>query len=108
MFISGGVNVYPAEIEAELLRHPVVPNVAVIGVPHPTWGKTGVAFVVAATPAIPSPDELTNFLADRLAKYKLPREFIFVDSLPRTAYGKVVKAELKERFEQARSGHWPR
>jgi fatty-acyl-CoA synthase len=101
MFISGGVNVYPAEIEAELLRCPAVRDAAVIGVPHPTWGEVGVAFVVPGS-LIPSIEELTNFLADRLAKYKLPREFIFVDALPRTAYGKVVKAELMERFERRR------
>jgi acyl-CoA synthetase (AMP-forming)/AMP-acid ligase II len=101
MFISGGVNVYPAEIEAELLRCPAVQDAAVIGVPHPKWGEVGVAFVVPGS-LIPSIEELTNFLADRLAKYKLPREFIFVDALPRTAYGKVVKTELMERFERRR------
>jgi fatty-acyl-CoA synthase len=99
MFISGGVNVYPAEIEAELLKCPVVRDAAVIGVPHATWGEVGVAFVVGAGTNC-SADELTTFLRDRLAKYKLPREFVFVDALPRTAYGKVVKAELKESFER--------
>jgi len=101
MFISGGVNVYPAEIEAELLRHPGVADAAVIGVPHATWGETGVVFVVAReTAAKPSPEELTSFLAGKLAKYKLPREFVFLETLPRTAYGKVVKAELRERFDR--------
>jgi len=99
MYISGGVNVYPAEIEAELLRCPAVRDAAVIGVSHVTWGEVGVAFVVAAS-ANCSTDELRNFLADRLAKYKLPREFVFVDALPRTAYGKVVKSELKESFDR--------
>lgn len=114
MFISGGVNVYPAEIEAELLRHPDVADAAVIGVPHPTWGEVGVAFVVLkemvpkaivpAAKASPSLDELAGFLAGKLAKYKLPREFIFVESLPRTAYGKVVKSELRELFERGQAG----
>ncbi|MFZ0419345.1 MAG: long-chain fatty acid--CoA ligase [Candidatus Sulfotelmatobacter sp.] len=99
MFISGGVNVYPAEIEAELLRSPAVRDAAVIGVPDAKWGEVGVAFVVPAGSSIPRADELTKFLADKLARYKLPREFIFVDALPRTAYGKVVKAELKESYE---------
>jgi fatty-acyl-CoA synthase len=103
MFISGGVNVYPAEIETELLRCPAVRDAAVIGVPHPTWGEVGVAFVVAAGTNC-SATELTNFLTDRLAKYKLPREFMFVDALPRTAYGKVVKAELRESFERRKRG----
>ena len=107
MFISGGVNVYPAEIEAELLRCPALRDAAVIGVPHATWGEVGVAFVVAAGTTIPSADELTRFLADKLAKYKLPREFVFVDALPRTAYGKVVKAELKESFERRKRNDVP-
>jgi len=100
MFISGGVNVYPVEIEAELLRCPAVRDAAVIGVPDPKWGEIGVAFVVPVSPASRSTEELTNFLANKLAKYKLPRDFIFVDALPRTAYGKVVKTELKESSER--------
>jgi acyl-CoA synthetase (AMP-forming)/AMP-acid ligase II len=101
------VNVYPAEIEAELLRCPAVRDVAVIGVPHATWGEVGVAFVVPADSTSCSADELTNFLAERLAKYKLPREFIFVDALPRTAYGKVVKTELRESFERRKRNDLP-
>jgi fatty-acyl-CoA synthase len=100
MFISGGVNVYPAEIEAELLRYPAVRDAAVIGVPDAKWGEVGVAFVVPASSTVPSADDLTSFLADKLAKYKLPRDFIFVDSLPRTPYGKVVKTELRDWFER--------
>jgi fatty-acyl-CoA synthase len=101
MYISGGVNVYPAEIEAELLKCPAVCDAAVIGVPHATWGEVGVAFVVAAADVC-SAEEVSKFLAEKLAKYKLPREFVFVDALPRTAYGKVVKAELRELFELRR------
>ncbi len=98
MFISGGVNVYPAEIEGELLLHPGVKDAAVIGVAEPTWGEVGVAFVVARAGASPSAAELREFLAGRLAKFKVPKGFVFVDELPRTAYGKVVKAELQARF----------
>jgi fatty-acyl-CoA synthase len=101
MFISGGVNVYPAEIEAELLRHPNLADAAVIGVPHPTWGEVGVAFVVPVANATPSPDEIVSFLAGKLAKYKLPRQFLFVKVLARSAYGKVLKSELRELFEQS-------
>jgi fatty-acyl-CoA synthase len=97
MIISGGVNVYPAEIEGELLLHPEVRDAAVVGVPHPTWGEVGIAFVVADGEP-PSPDELTAFLGEKLAKYKIPREFVFVDALPRTPYGKVVKGELRDRY----------
>jgi len=102
MFISGGVNVYPAEIEGELLLHPGVQDAAVLGVPHETWGEAGVAFVVARPEVQLEADELTKFLAGRLAKYKLPKEFVFVESLPRTAYGKVVKSDLAEEWKRRR------
>jgi fatty-acyl-CoA synthase len=102
MIISGGVNVYPAEIEGELLLHPAVRDAAVVGVPHPTWGEVGVAFVVAQE-IPPSPAELIDFLAGRLAKYKIPRELVFVDSLPRTPYGKVVKGELRSKYLEAKA-----
>jgi fatty-acyl-CoA synthase len=97
MFISGAVNVYPAEIEGELLLHPAVKDAAVIGVPDPTWGEVGAAFVVPRG-NLPTANELAAFLAARLAKYKIPKEFIFLDALPRTPYGKVVKAELAARL----------
>jgi fatty-acyl-CoA synthase len=95
MFISGGVNVYPAEIEAELLLHPAVLEATVVGVAHPTWGEVGAAFVVARKDAALDAGELGRFLAGRLAKYKIPKEFIFVETLPRTPYGKVIKGELQ-------------
>ncbi|HKV10290.1 MAG TPA: AMP-binding protein, partial [Thermoanaerobaculia bacterium] len=97
MIISGGVNVYPAEIEGELLLHPAVKDAAVVGIPHPTWGEVGVAFVVADG-ELPGADELAAFLGEKLAKYKIPREFVPVGSLPRTPYGKVVKGELRDRY----------
>ena len=101
MIISGGVNVYPAEIEGELVLHPDVRDAAVVGVSHPTWGEVGVAFIVPADVETgrPTVEELTAFLAGRLAKYKIPREIRFVEGLPRTPYGKVVKGELRERYE---------
>jgi fatty-acyl-CoA synthase len=85
MFISGGVNVYPAEIEAELVSHPLVNDAAVIAVADETWGEVGVAFVVGNT----SEDELASYLTLRIAKYKVPRRFVFIEALPRTPYGKV-------------------
>jgi fatty-acyl-CoA synthase len=98
MIISGGVNIYPAEIEGELLLHPDVRDAAVVGVPHPTWGEVGIAFVVPreAGGSDALAEDLAGFLAGRLAKYKLPKEFRFVGALPRTAYGKVVKGELRQ------------
>jgi len=98
MLISGGVNIYPAEIEAELMLHPSVADAAVVGVPDNTWGEVGVAFVVVRPSAAVSGDELSAFLGTRLARYKVPREFRFLPSLPRTPYGKVVKGELRGRI----------
>jgi fatty-acyl-CoA synthase len=91
MFISGGVNVYPAEIEAELVAHPSVSDAAVIAVPDETWGEVAAAFVVGTASA----DELTAWLTARIARYKIPKRFVFLDALPRTPYGKVVKADLR-------------
>jgi fatty-acyl-CoA synthase len=107
MFISGGVNVYPAEIEGALLLHPAVQDAAVIGAPHETWGEVGVAFVVARAGQKLSSDDLVSFLSSRLAKYKIPRTFYFVASLPRTAYGKVVKSELQKLLATQRSDQQP-
>jgi fatty-acyl-CoA synthase len=100
MIISGGVNVYPAEIEGALLLHPGVQDAAVVGVADATWGEVGVAFVVPKDEP-PSTDDLAEFLAKRLARYKLPKRFIFIDGLPRTAYGKIVKGELRARYASA-------
>jgi fatty-acyl-CoA synthase len=90
MFITGGVNVYPAEIEGELVTHPRVSDAAVIAVADEKWGEVAVAFVVGDATA----DELTAYLTVRIAKYKVPKRFVFVDALPRTAYGKVEKGKL--------------
>ncbi|MFH1176573.1 MAG: long-chain fatty acid--CoA ligase [Acidobacteriota bacterium] len=100
MLISGGVNVYPAEIEGELLLHPEVRDAAVVGVPHETWGEIGVAFVVLRSAGAASAEELASFLATKLAKYKIPRDFVFVDALPRTPYGKAVKGDLRSQYAQ--------
>ncbi len=94
MFISGGVNIYPAEIEAELVSHPQVSDAAVVAIPDETWGEVGVAFVVGSA----SNEQLTQYLSSRIAKYKVPRRFVHVDALPRTPYGKVVKEELRKRL----------
>ena len=92
MFISGGENVYPAEIESVLLAHPGVTAAAVVGVPHETWGEVGRAFIVVAA----GYDEaaLRAYLAGRLARYKLPRSIVVVDALPLTAIGKIDKKLL--------------
>jgi fatty-acyl-CoA synthase len=92
MFISGGVNVYPAEIEAELVAHPQVSDAAVVAIEDATWGEVAVAFIVGQA----SGEELTAYLLERLSKYKVPKRFIFMEALPRTPYGKVVKDELRK------------
>ena len=76
-----------------------------VGVAHETWGEVGVAFVVRREDLQAEPDALSAFLGSRLAKYKLPKEYVFMDALPRTPYGKVVKSELVERYINARTSH---
>jgi len=97
MFISGGENVYPAEIESVLLAHPRVLEAAVVGVPHPTWGEVGRAFLVAD--ADYDEDDLRAFMAERLARYKLPRSIVLLDALPLTAIGKIDKKRLESQGE---------
>ncbi len=102
MIISGGVNVYPAEIERELLRHPGIEDAAVVGVEDAQWGEAPVAFVVRRPGMEIMSGEVMNFLAPRLARIKLPKAVVFRETLPRTAYGKVRKAELRKEFEASR------
>ena len=98
MVISGGVNVYPVEVEAALQEHPSVEEAAVVGAPDPEWGERVRAFVVRASgSALVDEAALKAFLKDRLAPPKVPREVVFVDALPRNATGKVLKRELRER-----------
>lgn len=96
MFISGGENVYPAEVENTLFRHPQVKEAAVIGVPDAKWGEVGLA-VVAVKAAVPA-EEIIAFCREHLAAYKIPKRVEFVDALPRNAAGKVVKPELRQRY----------
>jgi len=98
MIVSGGENVYPVEVEEALAQHPAVAEVAVIGVPHERWGETVKALVVCRDGAQVDAEELVAFARGRLAGYKLPRALAFVDALPRTPSGKVLKRELRSRF----------
>ncbi|BBZ32003.1 AMP-binding protein [Mycolicibacterium confluentis] len=101
MIISGGVNIYPQEIENTLTLHPAVFDVAVIGVPDPEMGEQ-VKAVVQLMPGLPGSDELARdlieYTRDRIAHYKAPRTVDFVDDLPRTPTGKLVKGKLRERY----------
>ncbi len=97
MYVSGGENVYPAEVEAVLFEHPAVAEAAVVGVPDERWGEVGRAFVVAVPGREVDPAEVREFLGGRLARYKLPAYFDVVDDLPRTGSNKVRKAPLRAR-----------
>jgi fatty-acyl-CoA synthase len=98
MFISGGENVYPVEIEKALYEHPAVHMCAVIGVPDPKWGEVGLACVVLKPGAKATEEELIAFLKERLASYKVPKRVVFMESLPISAAGKILKRELKKQF----------
>lgn len=98
MFISGGENVFPSEIEEVLLGHPLVSEVAVVGVPHDKWGEVGRAhLVVRERPPADIGDTLKQFCRERLAGYKIPKEFRVEEALPKSAAGKVLKKELALR-----------
>ena len=94
MFISGGENVYPAEIEATLYRHPAVFQCAVVGVPDPKWGEVGKAFVVLKPDQAVTAEALLAYLGDQLARYKIPRSLEFLPALPISAAGKVLRLSL--------------
>ena len=98
MIISGGVNVYPAEVEAQLSAHPAVLDVAVIGVPDDAWGESVKAIVQLRIGTTATEDELIAFCASRLAGYKKPRSVDFVAELPRDAAGKLLKRKLRDRY----------
>ncbi len=101
MFISGGENVYPAEVENIIYRLPQVAEVAVIGVPDETWGEVGRAVAVLKVGQQISEAEIIEFCRQHIGRYKVPKSVVFVDKLPRNPAGKVVKGELRERFGAA-------
>jgi long-chain acyl-CoA synthetase len=106
MIISGGVNIYPAEIESVLTLHDAISDVAVIGVPDDEMGESVRAFVQPSSSATPGPDleqEIIEFVRSKIAHYKAPRGVEFVDALPRTETGKLVKRELEDRYLAARA-----
>jgi acyl-CoA synthetase (AMP-forming)/AMP-acid ligase II len=98
MFIVGGFNAYPAEIEGQLLAHPAIAQVAVVGMPDERMGEVGVAFVVPRSGTSVDPDEVVAWARERMANYKVPRRVEVVDALPLNASGKVLKFELRERL----------
>jgi len=103
MIVSGGENVYPAEVESALFAHPSIADAAVIGVPDDRWGEAVKAVVVLKPDAPFDPAEVTRFLRTRIAGYKLPRSFDVITQLPRNASGKVLRRELREKYWAGKS-----
>lgn len=104
LIISGGSNIYPREVEEVLLLHPGVQEVSVVGRLHPDWGEEVVAFVVPRAGKRPPAEELDAICLDHIARYKRPKEYIFLTDLPKSDYGKVLKAELRRRLQTSPPG----
>jgi long-chain acyl-CoA synthetase len=102
MIVSGGENVYPAEVENVLMAHPDVADVAVIGVPDDKWGEVGKAIIVPVADADPDPEQIIAFARERLAGFKTPKSVDFVTELPRNPTGKILKKDLRAPFWEGR------
>ncbi|MCS6817128.1 MAG: AMP-binding protein, partial [Blastocatellia bacterium] len=98
VIISGGENIYPAEVESVLLGHPDVMEAALIGVPDPEWGEVGRAIVARRPGSALTEAELLTYLRSRLAGYKIPRSVVFVHELPKTGAGKIDRIALKRQY----------
>jgi acyl-CoA synthetase (AMP-forming)/AMP-acid ligase II len=106
MIISGGMNIYPAEIEAALEAHPDIYEAAVFGIPSEEWGETVHAVVVARPGSSLTADAVTSFARDHLASYKIPRSVSFLDDeLPKTGSGKILKRELRAPYWAGRTSN---
>jgi len=102
MIVSGGENIYPAEVESALFGHPQIADVAVIGVPDERWGEAVKAVVVCKPGESPTPAEIIAWARERIAGYKLPKSIDFVEALPRNPTGKILKRELRAPYWQGR------
>ncbi|ESR23841.1 Long-chain-fatty-acid--CoA ligase [Lutibaculum baratangense AMV1] len=105
MYISGGSNIYPREIEEKILLHPDISETAVLGVPDPVWGEVGYAVCVARPGADATSIDLEAWLEDKTARYKLPKRFIFWEEIPKSGYGKITKKLVREELQ--RRGEMP-
>ncbi len=103
MYISGGSNIYPREIEEKILTHPAIAEVAVLGLPDATWGEIGIAVCVIKNDNHVTEEALAAFLSTKIAKYKMPKRFLFWDALPKSGYGKIPKRLVRDELE-ARGG----
>jgi len=102
LIISGGSNIYPREVEEVLLRHPAVAECSVVGQPHPEWGEQVVAFIVKKSSV--TSEELDTLCTENIARFKRPREYRFVEALPKNNYGKVLKTELRQQLATPQPG----
>ena len=98
MIVSGGVNVYPREVEIVLEDHEGVVDCTVFGVPDETWGEALIAYVVLRADYSETPETLIKYCGSRLARLKRPRELVFVDEIPKTSAGKVQKPRLRDEY----------
>ena len=103
MIISGGENVYPAEIEALLHTHPAVAAAAVIGLSDPKWGEKVIAAIVKLPNAQTTEAEIIAFCHNKLARYKIPRRIFFMEEFPLSGSGKIVKRQVKQQIEKSLS-----
>lgn len=103
VIISGGANIYPREVEEVLLRHPAVAEVAVVGAPHPEWGEEVIAFVVPRgdDASAVTPEALERLCLEEIARFKRPRRWHFLETLPKNNYGKILKTTLRERLQDS-------
>jgi fatty-acyl-CoA synthase len=100
MYISGGSNIYPREVEEKILTHPAIGEVAIVGVPDPFWGEVGIAVCVAREGSDAVTElELATFLAPKVSRYKMPKRFFFWDALPKSGYGKIPKRLVRDELE---------
>lgn len=100
MYISGGSNIYPREIEEKILLHPAIAETAVLGMPDPKWGEVGVAVCVLRPGADPDSVDLSAWLEPRMARYKLPKRVLFWDEIPKSGYGKITKNLVRAEIER--------
>ncbi|MEQ9527182.1 MAG: fatty acid--CoA ligase, partial [Parvibaculaceae bacterium] len=102
MIVSGGENIYPAEVENALFGHPAIADAAVVGVPHERWGEAAKAIVVLKPGERATPDEIIAFAKTRIASYKVPKSVDFIEALPRNPSGKILRRELRAPYWEGR------
>lgn len=104
LIISGGTNIYPREVEEALLMHPAVLECSVVGRPHSDWGEEVVAFVVGRPGEALTEADLDRVCLENIARFKRPRAYFFIEALPKSAYGKILKSDLRKRMEAGQAG----